>query len=328
MALRFLLLINLVVSAGAPSIDEKLSRLEVGDITYTNVSVLSVTATDIYFTHSGGVANAKLTTLKPAIQKRFHFDPEKAWAEEALQHQSNALYQQMLTNAPQIETRTNAPPDLVITAEAAPPAVEYEYYKMNQRRPPQLGTRTIATTIYNFECFPEFTWLPTPTKAGEGFKWRLVVIKLSLSLPIKITLPEGVTSTVRAHEEGHRRISEHRDLYSPRYLGYDWKRHRECDYEDYLIHRKGKFDWDGPIAIFPPQKNPRMRSQHGWFTIFGKSIQPMETQLPKIVRKVDIPKVAIPAAKQFLLEAGIDSGSVFPDLDGFAAYLKEHYRIT
>jgi hypothetical protein len=118
-----------------------------------------------------------------------------------------------------------------------------------------------------------------------------------------------------------------RDLYSPRYLGYDWKAHRECDYEDYLVELAGKFDWDGPIAIYPPQKNPRMRSQYGWFTIFGERTAPLEEQLPQVVNHVEIPLEAIPAAEEFLLEAGIDSASIFPDLDGFAAYLKEHYEI-
>lgn len=118
-----------------------------------------------------------------------------------------------------------------------------------------------------------------------------------------------------------------RDLYSPRYLGFNWKTHEECDYEDYLILRGGEFDWNGPVAIYPPQKNPRMRSQHGWFTIFGEDTAPLDKQLSEVTRKVEIPLAAIPAAQEFLVEAGIDSAAIFPDLDGFATYLKEHYEI-
>lgn len=208
MAVRFFLLISLV-AARAPALEERMSRLEVGDAIYTNVLVLSVSTTDMYFTHNGGFANAKLAALEPAIQERFHFNPEKASAQEARQRQDNALYLQMMTNAPRNETRGGAPADLVIEAEATPPVVTYEYYKMSQPKPPQVPAGMLGSAIYNFECVPEFTWHPTPTKAREGFTWRLTAIKLSLSLPIKITLPEGVTSKLRAHEEGHRKIDEH-----------------------------------------------------------------------------------------------------------------------
>jgi hypothetical protein len=34
-----------------------------------------------------------------------------------------------------------------------------------------------------------------------------------------------------------------------------------------------------------------------------------------------------PAAREFLLEAGIDNAAIFPDLDGFTSYLKEQYEI-
>src|SRR5438093_1113745 len=58
--------------------DEKLATLKVGDDTYRNVTVTRVTATDIYFSHSGGIANAKLKNLEPELQKKFGFDPAKA----------------------------------------------------------------------------------------------------------------------------------------------------------------------------------------------------------------------------------------------------------
>jgi hypothetical protein len=76
-----------------------------------------------------------------------------------------------------------------------------------------------------------------------------------------------------------------RDLYTTRYLGYNWKRHKNWDYEDYLIEARGKFDWRGPVAIYPEQKNLRMRSQHGLFTIFGKDIRALERQQPSVVEK-------------------------------------------
>ena len=63
--------------------DEKLPVLQVGSKVYSNVTVTTVTATDIYFTFDKGVANAKLKNLDSALQKHFHFDAEAVKAAEA-----------------------------------------------------------------------------------------------------------------------------------------------------------------------------------------------------------------------------------------------------
>ena len=74
--LRSLLLASVLVFAGAARGDgEKLARLKVGSEIYTDVTVTSVTATDIYFSHRLGLGNAKLKNLDPELQKRFHYDP-------------------------------------------------------------------------------------------------------------------------------------------------------------------------------------------------------------------------------------------------------------
>src|SRR5882724_8043572 len=73
MAVFVFLAVALNVSA-----DERLAVLKVDIDTYTNVTVTSVTATDIYFTCDKGMLNAKLKNLEPAVQKHFGFDPEKA----------------------------------------------------------------------------------------------------------------------------------------------------------------------------------------------------------------------------------------------------------
>lgn len=123
-----------------------------------------------------------------------------------------------------------------------------------------------------------------------------------------------------------------RDLYSPKYLGYDSSEDEYWDYEDYLISAGGTFDWDGPVAIYPEQKNPRMRSQLGWFTIFGEDTNSLEKQFSsrerrRLIERVEIPLEAIPAACEFLTAAGIDEYSIFPDIDGFCGFLKTHYGI-
>ena len=80
----------------AANADEKLPVLKAGSEVYSNVTVTSVTATDIYFSHSGGMGNAKLKNLEPEMQKHFHFDPAKASAQEQKQSEATAQYEKNL----------------------------------------------------------------------------------------------------------------------------------------------------------------------------------------------------------------------------------------
>jgi len=197
-----------LIYSSAQGNEGTLSSLVVGESRYTNVTVLSVTSTDIYFSHNRGFGNAKLSELEPALQQRFHFNPERAAAQTARQHQSNALYVQSLTNAPRGE-KLPVFPDLVSTIEATPPVVEYQYYSMSGPRPPHLGPKAVGNTRCTFNCDPKITWQSMSRKAEHGFNWRIAEVKLALSLPINITLPEGATARTKAHEEGHRKIHEH-----------------------------------------------------------------------------------------------------------------------
>jgi len=77
--------------------DEKLPVLQSGTDTYSNVTVLSVSATDVYFTynHGKGMANAKLKNLSPDLQKHFHYNPAVAGAVEQRQKAANNQYRQI-----------------------------------------------------------------------------------------------------------------------------------------------------------------------------------------------------------------------------------------
>jgi thiol-disulfide isomerase/thioredoxin len=72
------ILLLIATSLGAADIQVKMPSLKVGDDTYNDVTVTSVTATDIYFSHKLGMGNAKLKNLSPELQKQFGYDPEKA----------------------------------------------------------------------------------------------------------------------------------------------------------------------------------------------------------------------------------------------------------
>src|SRR5215467_2443129 len=89
---RLVLLTTIGAVGMARAADQTLPTLRVGSEVYSNVTITSVTATDIYFSHSGGLGNAKLKNLEPALQKQFHFNPSKAAEKEKQQSEANFLY--------------------------------------------------------------------------------------------------------------------------------------------------------------------------------------------------------------------------------------------
>lgn len=78
-----------------------------------------------------------------------------------------------------------------------------------------------------------------------------------------------------------------------------------------------------PIAIEPIFINGRMLAQRGVFTVYGDSIEPIEEAFPDVVKKVRLPKAAIPAALDFLELSNINAYTVYPDLPGIADFLKK-----
>ncbi|HLP77784.1 MAG TPA: hypothetical protein VK327_12800, partial [Candidatus Paceibacterota bacterium] len=89
---KLLGLLALITVVCGATVDEKMPVLKAGGEVYTNVTVTSVTATDIYFTHAKGMGNAKLKNLEPQLQKHFGFDFGKAAAVEQNQRVGNALF--------------------------------------------------------------------------------------------------------------------------------------------------------------------------------------------------------------------------------------------
>ena len=78
--------------------DENLPVLKVGVNTYSNVTITTVTPTDIYFTYPGGMGNAKLKRLSPELQKHFGFDSKQAGEVEKKQAAANTQYHTQLVS--------------------------------------------------------------------------------------------------------------------------------------------------------------------------------------------------------------------------------------
>jgi thioredoxin-related protein len=90
----------LLNAAMATHADEKLTVLKVGGDVYSNVTVTTLTATDIYFTYAGGMANVKLKNLSPDLQKHFHYNAAKAGQVEQKQTADNAQYHLQVIGQP------------------------------------------------------------------------------------------------------------------------------------------------------------------------------------------------------------------------------------
>jgi thiol-disulfide isomerase/thioredoxin len=106
--------------------DEKFPVLKAGSETYSNVTVTSVSATDVYFTYAGGMANVKLKNLSPDLQKHFSFDPKKAQAVELKQAENKTKYHDQLVHQPAVR-----PPDMSrepsAAAQSTPPLWRTDY---------------------------------------------------------------------------------------------------------------------------------------------------------------------------------------------------------
>lgn len=96
----------------------KFDSIKVGSQTYSNVTVINMTATDVYFTHDKGMSNTKMKYLDPDVQKRLGFDAKAATAAEKEHMQEDARFQTSV--ASKITAPTQKPDD----SEKTPPSSE------------------------------------------------------------------------------------------------------------------------------------------------------------------------------------------------------------
>lgn len=69
----FLLGVILASLLNVRAADEKFPALQIGSQIYSNVTITSVTSSQIYFMHAHGIANAHLKDLSPELQEHFGF---------------------------------------------------------------------------------------------------------------------------------------------------------------------------------------------------------------------------------------------------------------
>jgi cytochrome c biogenesis protein CcmG/thiol:disulfide interchange protein DsbE len=201
-------LIGLLSVAPNLRADEILPMLKVGSEVYSNVTVTSVSATDVYFSFAGGMGNAKLKNLEAALQKHFHFDAAKAGVIEGDQHVANARLRAELLNTkparpPAQPTETVPPPttddggDIVVPKLYArsfrgqrPPLIIVDQWLTPQ---PDVNGKFVLVDFWATWCGPCRSSIPHLNELQAKFKDRLVVIGLSDEPPDdmrKMTSPQ------------------------------------------------------------------------------------------------------------------------------------------
>jgi hypothetical protein len=164
----------------------------------------------------------------------------------------------------------------------------------------------------------------TPTRLLD---WTEVLL-VALYFAVAYTKP-GATQTPRLYLMNPYLWNEKhvgsRDLYWPRYFGWDAKEQEYYDYGEILV--AGGADWQYPVALNPPQRDARLSAQRGVFTIHGYDPRPLDEITPELIVAVDLKPSAVKEIKQMLEFGGIDEYLLFPDLEGLARKLKKKYGI-
>lgn len=122
-------------------------------------------------------------------------------------------------------------------------------------------------------------------------------------------------------------------LFQPKYLARDERLDRSYQFGELLLgvrpqHWEGRSLWKTPMAIYSPQRSERMYAQDGWFTIHGEDRRPIEEifpERPDLLSRIEMPRAAVQAAREFLQLAGVGHRQLFPDLDGVARTLCEKF---
>jgi len=173
--------------------DESFPLLKVKGEIYTNVTVTTITATDIYFMHAKGLASVKLKDLDPELQKHFHFDSAKGSQIEKAQLEATAGFRNRM--AQQKPARVPTTPTTPATTETvawddfvaprlyarsirgqSPPQFEVEKWITDQ---PATDGKFVLIDFWATWCGPCRRAIPELNAFQNEFSDRLVIIGVS-----------------------------------------------------------------------------------------------------------------------------------------------------
>jgi len=176
--------------------DEKLPALKVGNLVYSNVTITSVSPTDIFFTSDAGMSNAKLKDLDPALQKHFNYNSAAATAAEQKQKAANARYD--------IQLAKEAPAKASATRDAEPDSTDQASSKkiwaksfLNQPAPPlyvekwltpepDLRGKFVLIDFWATWCAPCRAAIPELNSISKLYADKLIVVGLTDQTEVQV----------------------------------------------------------------------------------------------------------------------------------------------
>lgn len=173
-----LLCVGLTATASAT---DEIPYLKVGINHYTNVVITSKTSTDVFFTHSQGMGNARMNQLPPDLQKQLGYTPAKPVAAEkktAAPAPATATPPAKPAPAPKVVPADIPVPKISAASflgKAPPPLVVKQWLTPQ----PDTAGKFVLVDFWATWCGPCRQSIPHLNQLQAKFKDQLVVIGLS-----------------------------------------------------------------------------------------------------------------------------------------------------
>lgn len=193
LAMRILgiILLTMVAGLSARADEDRLPTLTAGDTIYTNVQVLLVTPTDIYFSADNGIGNVKLTNLDSTLQAKFAPYAAKASEVDQKQTAANTAYERTVaaqealapppetgpdsTKPPINSASTNAPLAKTLLDKKGPDLVVEKWLSAS----PNMAGKFVMVEFWSPANMPCLNFIPTLNHYAEEFADKMVIVGIA-----------------------------------------------------------------------------------------------------------------------------------------------------